>query len=561
MTSPVQRYGPLPQGRAGWEQALTALTKPAMERAALGPDRQPSAASSNDAGATWWELLTRPLWGLQSLHDTPIPETIGKAVDPEHEWYVGPPGDRNQRLVEAAAVGFALPKLWPLLGDRQRDHLGTWLDQAARAEPHPNNWHFFPVFAGRGLDAVGFPRSTNRDEEHLERLDGFYIADGWYQDGETERYDYYNPFGFHFYNLILGRRRDIAAEFAQGFQYWFADDGSALPVGRSLGYRMAQGAFWGALAYAGLEALPWGRIRGLADRHLRWWWGKPVLDGAGLLTVGYAYPNSGVAEQYLGAGSPFWGTKFFLPLALPPGHPMWTAAPEPAPDGDARFPGGLVHKHNGRVTLFSAQGWADWARGGEAKYAKFAYSTEAGFSIATGDRALFQGAWDSMLALSDDGGNRWRAREEVTSTTVRHDRVTTVWHPWPDVRVETTLIPHGDWHLRVHRLRTGRFLHSAEGAFSVPWTAPGPELAEGNASTGRASFANCAIIDITDDREGELVRPVAGTNLLHTRTVLPTLRGAHGPGEHVLTCAVYLGDGNGDEVAWSGAVPDVGGHH
>jgi hypothetical protein len=49
-----------------WEasRALLAVTAPAVRLAALGPHRQPTAASSNDPGATWLELVARPLWGL-----------------------------------------------------------------------------------------------------------------------------------------------------------------------------------------------------------------------------------------------------------------------------------------------------------------------------------------------------------------------------------------------------------------------------------------------------------------------------------------------------------------
>jgi len=565
MTSPLEMHGPLPSGREGWEWALERLITPAVERAALGPRRQPAIASSSDAGATWWELVTRPLWGLASVNKpdlwTVVRETIAKAVDPRHEWYIGPPGARNQRLVESAAVGHALmlapQHLWDPLTGEQRDNLGGWLRTASEAEPVDNNWHFFPVLAGRGLDAVGFARH-DRDAEHLARLDSFYVSQGWYRDGDTGRFDYYNPFGFHFYNLLLRRGFEHAAEFARGFDCWFAATGEAVPFGRSLGYRLAQGAFWGALAHADLQALPWGRIRGLAQRHLEWWWRRPILDGGGLLSIGYGYPNTGVVEQYMGGGSPYWGSKFFLPLALPDRHPFWTIEPEPVSDGTATNPVAVVQRHNGHVTLLNGQGWAEWARGGEAKYAKFAYSTRAGFSVAAGDRGLAHGAYDSMLALSDDGGTRWRAREEVEQTSIDGGILRARWRPWPDVEVETWLVPRGDWHLRVHRLSTPRTLHSAEGGFCQPWRTPGPELPEASAAAGRASFANSAIHDLDGNREGELVRPLAGANVLHGRTVLPTLRGVHGPGEHVLTCAVYLGDDPGDEVAWSGAVAGLG---
>ncbi|HCT81203.1 MAG TPA: hypothetical protein DGT23_32470 [Micromonosporaceae bacterium] len=544
--------------RESWRRALLSLATPAVERAALGPARQPVVASTSDPLATWWELVTRPLWGLAAAGkiavirefpgrhagDTPekLPDhadllwpqlrhSISAGVDPGNPWYIGPPRDRHQCLVESAALGFALmlapQQLWDPLSGKQRDQLGGWLRAAAEAEPVDNNWHFFPVLAGRGLDAVGFERDRSTDAAHLARLDSFLLGDGWYQDGFTNRTDYYNPFGFHFYNLLLGRTDNVSA-FAEQFQHWFAVDGSAVPFGRSLGYRFAQGAFWGALAYADAEVLPWQRIRGLAERHLDWWWQQPILDGEGLLSVGYRYPNSGVVEQYIGGGSPYWATKFFLPLALPEDHPFWTAAPSSLEDGISSQPHAraVLSRHDGDVVLLNGQGWAEWARGGEAKYAKFAYATRAGFSVPVGNRSLEFGSYDSMLALSDDGGRTWRAREEVLESCVDGDVVWTKWCPWPDVTIETWLKPMGGWHLRAHRVVTARPLMTAEGGFCLPWTTRDlPQLGP-------------TILDLDGDRTFELVQPIAGTNVLHPRTVLPTLRGTSPPGEHWLTCAV-----------------------
>ena len=44
--------------------------------------------------------------------------------------------------------------------------------------------------------------------------------------------------------------------------------------------------FWGALAYADIEALPWSQIRTLWARQLRWWLRQPMLNAAGRLSVG-----------------------------------------------------------------------------------------------------------------------------------------------------------------------------------------------------------------------------------------------------------------------------------
>jgi hypothetical protein len=517
--TPLETYGPLGTGKQAWASALEKLARPAIRRAALGPGRQPANASTNDPLATWWELVTRPLWGLAALEAGAqkaepsraeydlwpmLQHTIERAVDPEDPWYIGDPRDRHQCLVEAAALGFAVSRL-PWL---HSDNVDRWLALAAAAEPVDNNWHYFPVLAGEtvGGDA----------EAHLARIDEFSTTDGWYQDGFTERYDYYNPFGFHFYNALLGR--PPSENFARQFEHWFAADGSAVPFGRSLAYRFAQGAYWGALAYSGVEVLPWATVRGLAERHLRWWWEQPILDGEGLLTVGYRYPNDAIVEQYIGGGSPYWATKFFLPLALPDDHPFWTVTPDWTPrDGVSAQPAAkaVLSRHDGHVVLLNGQGWADWARGGGDKYAKFAYSTRAGFSV---------GAFDCMLALSDDGGRHWRGREAVDESRVEGDVVWARWRPWDDVTIDTWLKPMGAWHIRAHRIVTARALDTAEGGFCLPWTER--ELPSHGGE----------IVD--PHRSYELITPMAGSNVLHPRTVLPTLRATLAPGEHLLTCAI-----------------------
>ncbi|GAB3843262.1 DUF2264 domain-containing protein [Dactylosporangium cerinum] len=445
----------LTDGRGGWAQALLAVTAPATRLAALGPARQPVSASSNDPGATWLELVARPLWGLaahaagggradEQWHD--VRRSLIAALNPRHEWYAGPPS--GQRLVESAAIGYALAiaphELWDPLTGRDRDVLVRWLTAATQATPHDNNWHFFPVLAGLGLHRHDIATDRTRRQAHLDRVEQFVLPDGWYRDGDGGGRDYYNPFAFHWYSLVMAglgalepdraaRMNERSRRFAEQFQHWFAADGSSVPFGRSLGYRFAQGAFWGALAFADLPALPWHRIHALADRHLAWWWQRPIVSEDGLLTVGYGYPNGAVVEQYLGAGSPYWSTKFFLPLALPADHPFWntTTAEQTLPattgaDTDVISTQiaaqAVISRHRGDVVLLNGQGWRDWARGGAAKYAKFAYSTRAGFSVPAGDRSLAAGAFDSMLALSDDadaaGVPAKRSRSHASTDTL-----------------------------------------------------------------------------------------------------------------------------------------------
>lgn len=46
-------------------------------------------------------------------------------------------------------------------------------------------------------------------------------------------------------------------------------------------------------------------------RHLRWWQKQPIFDRDGILTLGFAYPNLAMCEDYNSPGSPYWALKVF----------------------------------------------------------------------------------------------------------------------------------------------------------------------------------------------------------------------------------------------------------
>ena len=193
-----------------------------------------------------------------------------------------------------------------------------------------------------GLRRVGARRDVSPSVlERLDRIDGWYLGDGWYEDGAGGACDWYAAWAFHTYGLLYAASglgdpvraavfRERASEFAGQLVHWFAADGAALPFGRSLTYRFAQAAFWGALALADVEALRWGQLKGLYLRSLRHWTSLPVWERDGVLSVGYGYDNRRVAERYIAAASPYWAFKAFLPLAAPADHPFWTAEEEPS---------------------------------------------------------------------------------------------------------------------------------------------------------------------------------------------------------------------------------------
>ena len=234
------------------------------------------------------EGFARPLWGIVPLvagggtfaHWDRWSAGLAHGTDPESPEYWGPCGEAvDQRMVEMAAIGFALAftpeHLWDPLTGRQRDHVVEWLRGIERGEPAQNNWQFFRLLVQMGFERVGVAIDREAQARSVALLDSFAIDRGWYTDGAGGSIDYYVPFAFHTYGLVLAasglgdrdaaeRYVERARRFAPEFQHWFAPDGGAFPFGRSMTYRMAQGSFWGALALADVDALDWATVRGLA---------------------------------------------------------------------------------------------------------------------------------------------------------------------------------------------------------------------------------------------------------------------------------------------------------
>lgn len=561
--------------REDFQRALLGLCEPFADADSLARQlasvTHPAAHYSPRAARL--ELVSRLLWGLAPLAAgggacrgwDAIRAEIAAGTDPEHPGFWGWPGEYDQRIVESAALGFALAsspqELWHPFDAAQRARFADWLRAAARARAVDNNWRLFATLVNLGLKAVDEPFDAEITASAFRRIEEFHHGDGWYADGPRDAaFDHYNPWAIHFYGLLnaafggcdadtASAIRERARDFAPEYLRWFAADGTGLAFGRSLTYRFAQAAFFGAMAFADEQGPGWGVLRGAWARHLRSWAGAPALNGDGTLSIGYAYPSLLMSEQYNAAGSPYWALKAFLPLALPAEHPFWASAEEPLPT-EARAvhvqpkPGFLLSRdESGHVTALSAATGPTGIRHSESKYRKFAYSTAFGFSVPTRLTGLEGAAVDSMLALSEEG-TYWRVRTEDVERSVEGEAVTARWRPWPDVEIETRLSFADGWQVRRHRITTGRTLLTVEGAFCVPLDDYECLLSE------QQSTANGSALALSDDRAsgihdqdglrlGAVLRPDPNGHLIWPRTLLPVLRGELEPGEHELTTHVY----------------------
>ena len=318
-----------------------------------------------DTGVTYpartieMEAFSRPLWALGPLWAgggraddflAIYQKGLANGTDPQSPEYWGAPNDYDQLFVEMAALACAIletpENVWASLTDARKANLAKWLDTINHHELPGCNWLLFRVLVNLALDSVGMPCDMQKAAADMAEVDKWYVGDGWYSDGPAgikPQKDYYNPWAIQYYTVLYSvfaaKRdparaalyRDRATKFGRQFARWFDANGAALPFGRSLTYRIGQSAFYSACIWAGLEPLPLPVMKGIIVRNLNWWLAKPIFDRDGVLTIGYGYPQQYMAEQYNAPGSPYWGLKVFLLLALPEDHPFWTAEAAPLP--------------------------------------------------------------------------------------------------------------------------------------------------------------------------------------------------------------------------------------
>jgi hypothetical protein len=594
-TIAASRFNPLSKNplrsRDDVVAATHALFDPLLPKFSPGKARVQVDASGStwDRAACDLEGFARPLFGLAPLaaggssfaHWDLYREGLTNGTDPDHAEYWGEVTDMDQRHVEATALGYALllvpEHVWEPLSATAKENLAAWLIQSRNTKHANNNHKFFRVVVDLGLENVGVGVDKNGTEEYLKDMESLYIDEGWFRDGgataDSRRLDWYNPFAWHYYGLLYAvhrpedqargeRFRTRARLFAQHLLHWYADTGANVPYGRSLIYRHATAALWGAFAVANEEVLPWGVIKGLYLRNLRWWASQPICRvDDGLLTLGYAYPNQLITERYSSTGSPWWSMKAFAPLSLPADHAFWTAEELPMPARPSVYAdpvAGMVFNHQPghTVMLVSGPGTPQLMRGIPEKYMKFAYSSRYGFSVESDVLGFQQATFDSMIGLSDDG-RHYRVREHCDSALIAGDTLFSTWHPWADVKVESWILPSGPWHIRVHRISSPRALTTIEGGFAAPRTDfAADQRVEDKASAFVVSRQGdfSGIVDASPGRQrsARVLAPHGNTNLMFPRTLVPQLLGDVQADVQTVFASAILAGPNGAELqrAW-----------
>jgi hypothetical protein len=434
---------------------------------------------------------------------------VGTDEDGEERW----PDvvDVPQARVEAASVAIGLyetrPWIWDRLASAEREGAVAWLSKV-HDQPYPaNNWFLFQVIVNAFLKSVDAPYRQDEIVRNLDRIDAMYRRDGWYTDGAGHNYDHYIGWAMHLYTILWcrmdGDRSDPARaqmyrqrlrRFLEDFPYLFAADGSPLYQGRSLIYRFAAAAALWAGALADASPLSPGETRRIASGAVQHFLERGALRD-GVLTMGWHREFLPMAQTYSGPASPYWASKGFLGLLLPPEHPVWTAREEPMPVERGDFcramsePGfsargtradGIVRVANHRSDHFP---FLD--SGVDPHYCKLSYSTHTAPNIVDGD----DGAIDShVVIIGRDGEPSQRAHIHTIAVADRF--AASVYYPketvvaegrslpqWFD-RIETVSIARGSAEIRIHHVATLGTRVVRDGGYAIAGETP-PECETG----------------------------------------------------------------------------------
>ncbi|UCM88633.1 DUF2264 domain-containing protein [Streptomyces marincola] len=412
----------------------------------------------------------------------PWAEGLAHGSDPAapHRW--PRPADVRQARVEAASIAIGLHEtrhlLWDRLPDPVRERLCDWLSDLAGAEVPPNNWVWFRAVTAAFLRSVGAPHSAADIEHAIAETDGWYLGHGWYTDGRRTNVDHYNGWAMHLYPLwycrvsgadaepgLRERYRERLRAFLTDAAHLVAGDGAPLHQGRSLTYRFAAAApFWNGVLF-GADPLPPGLARRAASGMLRHFTERGALEPDGLLSLGWHRPFEPVRQRYSGPASPYWASKGFSGLLLPPDHPAWTVREAPLPVERGGFtrvlpaPGWVVSGTAADGVIRVANHGTEHSNGYEPFYSRAAYTTHTSPDVA--DDA--PGNRTSVLAADGTPSRRGPLRRVLAEgrTAVSRHRAT-----WPDEEARDREAPgpwvteaavlNGPWEVRLVALAPGR---------------------------------------------------------------------------------------------------------
>lgn len=266
----------------------------------------------------------------------------------------------GQALVDSAYFTSALLRapevLWKPLDPATKRRIVEVIKGLRRVSPPYQNWLLFACMNEAFLYSIGEDWDPMRIDMTVKLFAGdWYVGDGWYGDGASFHFDYYNSYVIHpmlvqvlevmtkgspsFNNLKPKDEYDRALKrmqrFGEHLERMIGPDGTYAAIGRSLTYRIAAHQVLGVLAWHGWlpETLPAGQVRAATVAAARQVFGPAGairnFDDRGFMQIGFTRAQPSLGDWYSNAGSMYIASEGLVALGLPASHPYWTAPGQP----------------------------------------------------------------------------------------------------------------------------------------------------------------------------------------------------------------------------------------
>jgi len=273
------------------------------------------------------------------------------AVDPDSPDFLLWETKSTQRLVDAAYIAESFLRApeatWQLLDETTQKRYIERFQRLKIVRPAYNNWLLF-----RGL-IEAFLMSVGEDADQYvltvasNKINEWYLSDGWYSDGAEFSLDYYNAYVIHPMYIemleVLNKHRfwtpistKLAIKRMQRFNVFMerliSPEGTYPAFGRSVVYRM------GAFQTLAMAAWKYGLPEGLSNGQVRsaltavmnnMFKVEGNFNEKGFLQLGFAGHQPDLSNYYTNNGSLYMTSLIFMPLGLPADHPFWKDAAEP----------------------------------------------------------------------------------------------------------------------------------------------------------------------------------------------------------------------------------------
>ncbi len=401
--------------RAYWVQLAYQMAAPVLENMANGTLQKNMKVEfspewdNRDSKVLYMECFGRLMAGIApwlALPDDDTPEgaqrkqlrewalkAYANAVDPDSPDYLGWTSG-GQTLVDAAylveSFHRAFDALWVPLDSLTKQRYVKELQGLRRYDPCYSNWLLFTAMEECFLLKIDGGWDQYRVHSTLNKIEEWYVGDGWYSDGPGFAFNYYNsyviqPMYLECLEMVKEKkgddnwtvrtyRQEVGKYYGANYRYdralermqkysvilerFISPEGTYPIFGRSIPYRLAVFQPLAMLAWQKKlpEELHNGQVRAALTAVMHRMYdqpGKSNFNSEGYLTLGVVGSQPNCANSYTNNGSLYMSTLAFMPLGLPADDPFWTDTPEKwtskkAWDGDD-FPQDHVWKINREI--------------------------------------------------------------------------------------------------------------------------------------------------------------------------------------------------------------------